>query len=118
MDRAPAVELRTAATDRRQPREPPSGEAICDRPHRGRPDREASMTQPDYEVAIIGAGPGGIATAHLLRQRGIRDFVIIERGNDFGGTWRDNHYPGLAVDIPTLWYQLSFAPNPNWTRFF
>lgn len=76
------------------------------------------MTQPDYEVAIIGAGPGGIATAHLLRQRGIRDFVIIERGNDFGGTWRDNHYPGLAVDIPTLWYQLSFAPNPKWTRFF
>ena len=42
------------------------------------------MTEPDYEVAIIGAGPGGIATAHMLRQKGIRDFVIIERGNDFG----------------------------------
>lgn len=76
------------------------------------------MRTPDYEVAIIGAGPGGIATAHMLRQKGIHDFVIIERGNDFGGTWRDNHYPGLAVDIPVLWYQLSFAPNPNWTRFF
>ncbi|MGV0742514.1 flavin-containing monooxygenase [Mycolicibacterium sp. XJ870] len=76
------------------------------------------MPQPDYEVAIIGAGPGGIAAAHLLRQKGIEDFVIIERGADFGGTWRDNHYPGLAVDIPTLWYQLSFAPNPHWTRLF
>lgn len=76
------------------------------------------MSQPDYEVAIIGAGPGGIAAAHLLRQKGIEDFVIIERGDDFGGTWRDNRYPGLAVDIPTLWYQLSFAPNPDWTRFF
>lgn len=76
------------------------------------------MRTPDYEVAIIGAGPGGISAAHLLRQKGIHDFVIIERGSDFGGTWRDNHYPGLAVDIPTLWYQLSFAPNPNWTRFF
>lgn len=76
------------------------------------------MTQPDYEVAIIGAGPGGIAAAHLLRQKGIDDFIIIERGDDFGGTWRDNHYPGLAVDIPTLWYQLSFAPNPHWTRLF
>jgi cation diffusion facilitator CzcD-associated flavoprotein CzcO len=76
------------------------------------------MTRPDYEVAIIGAGPGGIAAAHLLQQRGIEDFVIIERGDDFGGTWRDNHYPGLAVDIPTLWYQLSFAPNPNWSRLF
>ncbi|MDH6193659.1 cation diffusion facilitator CzcD-associated flavoprotein CzcO [Mycobacterium frederiksbergense] len=76
------------------------------------------MTHPDYEVAIIGAGPGGIAAAHMLRQKGIHDFVILERGTDFGGTWRDNHYPGLAVDIPTLWYQLSFAPNPRWTRLF
>lgn len=76
------------------------------------------VRRPDYEVAIIGAGPGGIAAAHLLRQKGIHDFVIIERGDDFGGTWRDNHYPGLAVDIPTLWYQLSFAPNPHWTRLF
>lgn len=76
------------------------------------------MADPDYEVAIIGAGPGGIAAAKLLRDKGITDFVILERSHDFGGTWRDNHYPGLAVDIPVLWYQLSFAPNPNWTRFF
>lgn len=72
----------------------------------------------DYEVAVIGAGPGGIAAAHLLRQKGILDFVILERGDDVGGTWRDNHYPGLSVDIPSLWYQLSFAPNPNWSRLF
>lgn len=76
------------------------------------------MADPDYEVAIIGAGPGGIAAAKLLLDKEITDFVILERGDDFGGTWRDNHYPGLAVDIPVLWYQLSFAPNPNWTRFF
>jgi cation diffusion facilitator CzcD-associated flavoprotein CzcO len=76
------------------------------------------MADPDHEVAIIGAGPGGIAAAHLLRDKGITDFVILERADDFGGTWRDNHYPGLAVDIPTLWYQLSFAVNPDWTRLF
>lgn len=76
------------------------------------------MTTPDHEVVIIGAGPGGIAAAYLLQRKGIHDFVIIDRGDDFGGTWRDNHYPGLAVDIPSLWYQLSFAPNPNWSRFF
>lgn len=76
------------------------------------------MSDPDYEVAIVGAGPGGIATAKLLLDKGITDFVILERGNDFGGTWRDNHYPGLAVDIPVLWYQMSFAPNPDWTRLF
>lgn len=76
------------------------------------------MTEPDHEVAIIGAGPGGLAAAHLLQTRGITDFVLLERGDDVGGTWRDNHYPGLAVDIPTLWYQLSFAVNPDWTRLF
>ena len=76
------------------------------------------MTDPMYEMAIIGAGPGGIAAGRLLRKKGITDFVILERANDFGGTWRDNHYPGLAVDIPSLWYQLSFAPNPDWTRLF
>jgi cation diffusion facilitator CzcD-associated flavoprotein CzcO len=76
------------------------------------------MSEPVYQVAIIGAGPGGIAAAHLLRKKGITDFVILERADDFGGTWRDNHYPGLAVDIPSLWYQLSFNPNPDWTRLF
>lgn len=76
------------------------------------------MIEPDHDVAIIGAGPGGIASAHLLQQNGIDDFVILERSHDFGGTWRDNHYPGLAVDIPTLWYQLSFAVNPDWSRLF
>ena len=72
----------------------------------------------EADAVIIGAGPGGIASAHLLQQKGIHDFVIVDRGDDFGGTWRDNHYPGLAVDIPSLWYQLSFAPNPDWSRFF
>jgi cation diffusion facilitator CzcD-associated flavoprotein CzcO len=76
------------------------------------------VTEPAYEVAIIGAGPGGISAAHLLRKKGITNFVILERATDFGGTWRDNHYPGLAVDIPALWYQLSFAPNPDWSRLF
>ena len=76
------------------------------------------MSKPVYEVAIIGAGPGGIAAGRLLRKKGITDFVILERADDFGGTWRDNHYPGLAVDIPSLWYQLSFNPNPEWTRLF
>lgn len=72
----------------------------------------------DVEVAIIGAGPGGIAAAHLLRRRGITELVILERGDDFGGTWRDNHYPGLAVDIPIFWYELSFARNREWSRLF
>lgn len=71
-----------------------------------------------HEVAVIGAGPGGITAAHQLQQAGIEDFVILERAGEVGGTWRDNHYPGLAVDIPSLWYQFPFARDPNWSRLF
>ena len=71
-----------------------------------------------HEVAVIGAGPGGITAAHLLQRHGIEDFVILERADEVGGTWRDNHYPGLAVDIPSLWYQFPFARDPNWSRLF
>jgi cation diffusion facilitator CzcD-associated flavoprotein CzcO len=71
-----------------------------------------------HQVAVIGAGPGGITAAHLLQRAGIDDFVILERADEVGGTWRDNHYPGLAVDIPSLWYQFPFARDPNWSRLF
>lgn len=71
-----------------------------------------------YEVAIIGAGPSGIISTHLLREKGITDFVILERRDEFGGSWRDNHYPGLEVDIPSLAYQFSFARNADWSRLF
>ena len=71
------------------------------------------MADPDHEVAVIGAGPGGIAAAHQLLKKGITDFVILERGDDFGGSWRDNHYPGLEVDIPALWYHCLSRPTPT-----
>lgn len=76
------------------------------------------MTDIDFQVAIIGAGPGGIAAAYYLRRQGINDFVILERADDFGGTWRDNTYPGLAVDIPVVFYQLSFARTGRWNKLF
>ncbi|MFW0792021.1 flavin-containing monooxygenase [Gordonia sp. CPCC 205333] len=76
------------------------------------------MTTPDHSVAIIGAGPGGICAAVLLKKKGIDDFVILDRADDFGGSWRDNHYPGLGVDVPGFTYQYSFARNPEWTRLF
>ena len=71
-----------------------------------------------HEVAVIGVGPGGITAAHLLQRHGIEDFVILERAADVGGTWRDNHYPGLAVEIPSLWFQFPFARDPYRSRLF
>jgi cation diffusion facilitator CzcD-associated flavoprotein CzcO len=74
--------------------------------------------KPDHEVAIIGAGLGGLGMAAALKRRNIQDFVIFERAGDIGGTWRDNTYPGIAVDIPVFAYQFSYDMKPDWSRFF
>jgi cation diffusion facilitator CzcD-associated flavoprotein CzcO len=70
------------------------------------------------EVLILGAGVSGIAAGVGLRRAGIEDFVIIDRAAALAGTWHHNRYPGCAVDVPTHVYSFSFAPNPEWSRFF
>ena len=69
-------------------------------------------------VAIVGAGFGGLGAAIRLLQDGERDFVVLEKAGDIGGTWRDNTYPGCACDVPSHLYSFSFAPNPEWSRAF
>ena len=69
-------------------------------------------------VAIIGTGFGGLGAAIALRRAGRTDFVILERAESVGGTWRDNTYPGCACDVPSHLYSYSFAPNPAWSRSF
>ncbi|WP_158891289.1 flavin-containing monooxygenase [Amycolatopsis anabasis] len=69
-------------------------------------------------VLVVGAGFAGLGAAIRLRQAGIDDFVILERGTEVGGTWRDNTYPGAACDIPSLLYSYSFAPLPEWSRAY
>ncbi|WP_216934926.1 MULTISPECIES: NAD(P)/FAD-dependent oxidoreductase [unclassified Acinetobacter] len=76
----------------------------------------ATRSHPHTKVAIIGAGFGGIAMAIRLQQQGINDFIILEKGNDFGGTWRDNQYPGAACDVQSHLYSLSFAPKSDWSK--
>jgi cation diffusion facilitator CzcD-associated flavoprotein CzcO len=73
---------------------------------------------PHNHVAIIGAGFGGIATAIRLRQAGVNDVVLLDRAGDVGGVWRDNDYPGAAVDVQSSLYSFSFAPNPDWHNTF
>lgn len=72
----------------------------------------------DYEVAIIGAGFAGIGAGLKLKMKGHSSFIIFEKADSVGGTWRDNTYPGCACDIPSFLYSYSFIPNPNWTRSF
>ena len=76
------------------------------------------MTTEQFDAVIVGAGFAGIGAAIQLKRLGIDDFVILEREDDLGGTWYVNHYPGLAVDVPTTTYSYFFEPNPNWSRLF
>jgi cation diffusion facilitator CzcD-associated flavoprotein CzcO len=79
---------------------------------------ESAKKTPHVRVAIVGTGFSGLGLAIRLKQRGMENFVILERANDIGGTWRDNTYPGCACDVPSHLYSFSFAPNPNWSRHF
>lgn len=71
-----------------------------------------------HHIAIIGSGFSGIAMARYLKKSGREDFTIFEKGDDVGGTWRDNTYPGIACDVPSNLYSFSFALNPDWSRSY
>src|SRR5918992_4756200 len=72
----------------------------------------------DVDHLIIGAGFAGLCAAIKLQETGEADFVVVERGSEVGGTWRDNTYPGAECDVPSQLYSYSFAPNPDWSRSF
>ncbi|MCW3007985.1 MAG: FAD-dependent pyridine nucleotide-disulfide oxidoreductase [Solirubrobacterales bacterium] len=78
----------------------------------------ADDTVPHVHIVIAGTGFGGLGTAIRLIQAGERDFVVLEKAADVGGTWRENTYPGVACDVPSHLYSFSFAPNPDWTHTF
>ncbi len=70
------------------------------------------------KVVVIGAGMSGILTGIRLLDAGIDDFVIYEKADRLGGTWRENTYPGLSCDVPSHHYVYSFEPNPEWSHMF
>jgi cation diffusion facilitator CzcD-associated flavoprotein CzcO len=69
-------------------------------------------------VVVVGTGFSGMGMAIELRRQGRDDFVVLEKAGDFGGTWRDNTYPGCACDIQSHMYSFSFEQKPDWTRSF
>ena len=71
-----------------------------------------------HRVAVVGSGFSGLGMAIRLKQEGIDDFVVLERAQALGGTWRENTYPGCACDVPSNLYSFSFAPNPAWSQTF
>ncbi|NMO02393.1 NAD(P)/FAD-dependent oxidoreductase [Gordonia sp. TBRC 11910] len=77
-------------------------------------DEPASTAETWSEILVVGAGFSGICAGIKLLEAGFSDFVIVERADDVGGTWRQNHYPGLEVDVPSIGYSYSFEHRVGW----
>ncbi len=72
----------------------------------------------DHKVAILGAGFAGLCMGLRLQAQGQTSFVILEKADRVGGTWRENVYPGSGCDIPSHLYSYSFEPNPDWPEIY
>jgi cyclohexanone monooxygenase len=75
----------------------------------------------EVEVVVIGGGFGGLLAGARLREAGVKDVRMIEKGGDFGGTWYWNRYPGAACDIESYVYlplleELGYVPVEKYTR--
>jgi len=74
------------------------------------------MTDRPLRVAIVGAGMSGLYMAEMLQRRPDVAFTVYEKAGEIGGTWRDNTYPGLFVDVLSRQYEFLFQPNYDWSR--
>jgi cation diffusion facilitator CzcD-associated flavoprotein CzcO len=83
-------------------------------------DTPINRNSPDatVDVLIVGAGFSGLCMAIKLRKERRESFLIIEKGDDIGGTWHENRYPGCACDVPSHLYCFSFDLNPEWNRMY
>src|SRR5579862_6476766 len=73
------------------------------------------MAEGKFRLVVAGAGVAGLFMAETLKQAGI-DFVVYEKAGEVGGTWRDNTFPGLFVDVLSRQYEFPFQPNYGWSR--
>ena len=75
------------------------------------------MSAITTRALIIGSGFSGLGMGIALKKQGV-DFLILEKSDEIGGTWRDNTYPGCACDIPSHMYSFSFEPKADWTHMW
>ncbi|MEY4763855.1 MAG: hypothetical protein RI907_528 [Pseudomonadota bacterium] len=88
------------------------------RPNEFKQPKSAPVGVERHRVIVVGTGFSGLCMGVKLREQGEEDFVLLERAQEVGGTWRDNHYPGCACDVESHLYSFSFEPNPNWSRMY
>ena len=91
---------------------------FVDDPYVERSEREP--LKDDVDVVVIGGGFGGLLAGARLREAGVEDIRIIEKGGDFGGTWYWNRYPGAQCDIESYIYlplleELGYVPKEKYS---
>lgn len=75
----------------------------------------------EIDVLLIGGGFGGLQAGARLREAGVKDICIIEKGGDFGGTWYWNRYPGAQCDVESYVYlplleEVGFMPSQKYSQ--
>ena len=75
-------------------------------------------SERDVDIVIVGSGFSGIGAAIELQNKGFHDYVILEKADRLGGTWRDATYPGLTVDMPSFIYSYPFAMSADWDHVY
>jgi cation diffusion facilitator CzcD-associated flavoprotein CzcO len=72
----------------------------------------------ETDIAVIGAGLGGLCAAARLIEADAGRIVVFEKADDVGGVWRTNRYPNIACDTPIDIYAISYYPGSKWSRNF
>ncbi|AFM17258.1 putative flavoprotein involved in K+ transport [Mycolicibacterium chubuense NBB4] len=93
---------------------------FADDPWAGPPAPRAPLTD-EVDVAIVGAGFGGLLTGVRLRELGVRRLRLIDKAADVGGTWYWNRYPGIACDVESYVYmplleELGYVPTEKYAK--
>lgn len=80
---------------------------------------EPSRARRRLRILCVGAGASAINFAHEVQESDLDlDLVCYEKNPSIGGTWYENRYPGCGCDIPSVNYQLSWAPSAEWSSLY
>lgn len=78
---------------------------------------EPSRASRKIRIICVGAGASAINFAHEVQNSKLDlELTCYDKNPSIGGTWYENKYPGCGCDIPSVNYQLSWAPSAAWSQ--